>query len=104
MHSPHYDSVPKVAATYKYTIWQRLQNLTVAQKKEFWRIVPTLLKKDHRTVENWQYIKKTCNKSVPAEALYQLATFFRCDIKEMWTETPQSLFIERIKIDNKVSL
>lgn len=86
------------AKVYKYTIWRKMQNLTIAQRKLAKLLLPKRLGVRLRTFETWMYYKIGEEKTVPADSLYQLSTFFGCSVHEMWTETPESLHLESLKV------
>ena len=90
-----------IAEQYKYTIWLRFQSLTRAEQRITKNVLPSLLGISPRTFELWMYYKKEDSKTIPADMLYRLASFFGCDINEMWTEAPESIHLEYIKMKNR---
>lgn len=96
----HIHHPDEVAKCYKYTIWRRFEDFTVAEKKLAMIRLPEKLGKDLRTIENWMYIKHGDNKSVPADCLLKLASFFGVEIEKMWTIPLESLWLDRLEITN----
>lgn len=104
MHTHTTFDLDNISNTYKYTIWRRWQNLTRAEQAIAKKKLPKLIGVAPRTLfERWMYYRIDDNKTIPADALYQLATFFGCDIKGMWTTPPESLHITSIQIKTEAN-
>lgn len=88
-----------VAKIYKYRLWRLFENLTVAQRKKAKQVLPVALNTSWRTIEKWLYIRIDDNKTIPADKLYQLSTFFKTNVNLMWTKAPESLYKERLLIE-----
>lgn len=93
-------STEKIGDKYKYRIWHLLQDFTKHQQRQIYDILPQRLGVTSGSFTNWIYITKSDNKNIPADCLYQLATFFKVPIEKLWNEPPKSLFIERLKIES----
>lgn len=93
----------EIAQGYKYTIWAKFQQLTRAEQRIAKNTLPHLLNISTRTLQIWMYYKKEDAKTIPADMLFRLASYFGCSINEMWTEEPESLHLEYIKMKKRAS-
>jgi hypothetical protein len=48
---------------------------------------------------DWKYIKEGSGRRIPAEDLYQIASFFDLSVKEMFTTPPKGINYEQLKKD-----
>lgn len=92
----------EISNEYKYSIWRLWQNLTRAEQTKAKALLPNLLGVSIHTFKCWMYYKKNEYHSIPADQLYQLATFFGVKIEDMWTETPASLHLDFTRMKNEL--
>ena len=91
-----------IAENYKYNIWYEWQKLTKIEQELAKEKLPILLNRSWTTIQNWFYYTKDCDKSAPAEKLYLLSTFFGIEFQAILNHRPESIFLERLKIQNQI--
>jgi len=87
----------KTNQEYKYRILEFLKELPTVDKKIAINRLPIALEVPRPTFTAWCYLKEEESRTIPAEKLYQLATYFDKEVKEMFTSTPDDISYEQIK-------
>lgn len=79
----------------KYRIDELLKTIPHEKAKLFFRWLPTQLDITPKTLRSWRKLKIGDTGDIPSEKLFQIASFFEVEPKELFYVLPESIQINR---------
>lgn len=84
---------------YKYRILELLNGRPHEEYKIAKNRLPIAIKVNPRTFRDWCYITKDEERTIPADKLYQIAEFLEVPMKDMFTNPPEGINYEQMRLD-----
>lgn len=84
--------------TLKFNVESRLNNLIAIEKEIAMRNLPTSLNTTRQTLHKIRTCKADDTYNPDLEVMVGLASFFKCDVRELYNNPPDEITIESVQL------